>query len=493
MKLLKLTALMLSIILIIPCVTGCGKSHLDQTIYFEASDQPSTLDPQVASTDIELMLVRNIFEGLLRKNKDGHIENGVCEAYKKSGLTYTFKLKKDAKWSDGTPLSSYDFLFAFERAVKPDTKAPFVSRLFSIVNAEEIYKGEKSVSSLGVDAPDEHTLKITLKYDDNEFLNTLTSSICMPCNEEFFEKAVGKYGLSRSLILSNGSYYVAKWNPENFGIRLYNNEEYNGSFPPNNHAVFFSLHEETPLELLKEETVDVAFIDNSVIDDASQSGLNVISFQNICWVLTIGDQFSPEIKNAFLSAFGKEIYEGSLKSGFTAADSLYPQVLSPDPLIANVGFPAYNLNKAKSLMSSAVKEMENNRFPKTTLYYYGDENIKPIITSILGHWQQNLSAFINIEASDSLDALKNQLLVKDLPFAVFPITCKSISDKEYLSNFDITDTSDFTAVQSSLLENKNLIPIAFENTNIVTNSFIKEISTECENGYIDFSFIIKEN
>ena len=190
MKLLKLTALMLSIILIIPCVTGCGKSHLDQTIYFEASDQPSTLDPQVASTDIELMLVRNIFEGLLRKNKDGHIENGVCEAYKKSGLTYTFKLKKDAKWSDGTPLSSYDFLFAFERAVKPDTKAPFVSRLFSIVNAEEIYKGEKSVSSLGVDAPDEHTLKITLKYDDNEFLNTLTSSICMPCNEEFCIKII---------------------------------------------------------------------------------------------------------------------------------------------------------------------------------------------------------------------------------------------------------------------------------------------------------------
>ncbi|MBO5909041.1 MAG: hypothetical protein J6Q67_04590, partial [Clostridia bacterium] len=235
------------------------------------------------------------------------------------------------------------------------------------------------------------------------------------------------------------------------------------------------------------------FIDNSVIDDASQSGLNVISFQNICWVLTIGDQFSPEIKNAFLSAFGKDIYEGSLKSGFSVADSLYPQVLSPDPLIANVGFPAYNLNKAKSLMSSAVKEMENTRFPKTTLYYYGDENIKPIVTSILGHWQQNLSAFINIEASDSLDALKNQLLVKDLPFAVFPITCKSISDKEYLANFGVTDTSDFTAVQSSLLENKNLIPIAFENTNIVTNNFIKEISTECENGYIDFSFIIKEN
>ncbi len=494
MRLLKLTALILSVILIIPCVTGCGKSHLDQTIYFEVSSAPLTLDPQVASSDIELMVVRNIYEGLLRKNKDGHIEKGVCESYETDGLTYTFKIRKDAKWSDGSPVSSYDFLFAFERAVAPSTKAPFVHRLFSIANADEIYRGEKGASSLGVDTPDERTLTITLEYNDKEFLNTLTTSICMPCNEEFFEETVGKYGLARNFILSNGSYYVGKWNTENFGIRLYNNEEYNGNFIPNNHAVFFSTREDaTPLQLLKEETADIAFVDNSLIDEAKNSGLSIISFQNICWVMTIGDQFSPEIKNAFLSAFSSDIYKEGLKSGFSAADSLFPEILSPDPLISGVGFTPYNLSKAKNLMSVAVKEMENSRFPKTTLYYYGDENIKPALTAILGHWQQNLSAFINIEASDSLEGLKSQLEVKDLPFAVFPVTCKNTNDMEYLSEFGITENIDRKEIQAGLMANKNLVPIAFENTNIVTNNFIKEISTECENGYIDFSFIIKED
>ncbi|MBQ8202802.1 MAG: hypothetical protein IJZ75_00785 [Clostridia bacterium] len=493
MRLLKLTALILSIIMLLPCLSGCGKSYLDATIYFEVDNAPVTLDPQVASSDIELMVVRNIFEGLLRKNKDGYIENGVCEAYEKDGLTYTFKIRKDAKWSDGSPISSYDFLFAFERAVNPDTKAPFVSRLFSVANAKEIYAGEKGISSLGVNAPDEYTLTIDLIYDDKEFLNTLTTSICMPCNEEFFEGTVGKYGLERSQLLTNGSYYVGKWSIENFGIRLYNNEEYTGSFTPNNHAVFFSIREETPLELMKKGTTDIAFINNSLIDEAQDSGLNIISFQNICWVMTLGDELTPEIKNAFLSATSEEIFAPSLKSGFVAADSLFPEILAPNKFVCRAGFTSYNLNRAKSLISAAVKETADKKFPKTTLYYYGDENIKPVVTAIVGHWQQNLSTFINIEASDSLSVLQSQLNTKNLPFAVFPITCKSASEMEYLSNFGVTEAGELEGIQTTLLEGKNLIPIAFENTNIVTTNSIKEISTECENGYIDFAFIIKED
>lgn len=492
MKLLKLTAIILAVILLIPCISGCGESHLDATIYFEVNDTPATLDPQVASTDIELMIVRNVYEGLLRKSEDGNIENGVCQSYGVNGLTYTFNLRRDAKWSDGSPVSSYDFLYAFERAVSPATKAPFVHRLFSIENAEAIYKGEKSIEALGVETPDEYTLVITLCRDDRNFLNTLTTSICMPCNEEFFEDTVGKYGLERTAVLSNGSYYIGKWNAENFGIRLYRNKEYTGAFSAQNNAVFFSQREGEPLDLLCDKTADIAFIDNSLMEKAQTEGLITISFQNICWVMTVGDEFSPELKNAFSSAVSPEIYESEMTSGFSAADTLYPAVLSPDHLISKVGFTSYNINRAKRLMSEAVKNMPNMRFPQTTIYYYGDQNIKPLVTAIAGHWQQNLSVFANIEAADNLPALQGELTNKTLPFAVFPVLCKTTDEKDYLSLFGITEDGNLGDIQTKLLENKDIIPLAFENTNIVTNNLIQNIYTECENGYIDFSFVIKE-
>lgn len=492
MKLLKLTAIVLAVLLIIPCISGCGESYLNATIYFEVNETPVTLDPQVASTDIELMVVRNIYEGLLRKSEDGHIENGVCQSYGVKGLTYTFNLRRDAKWSDGSPVSSYDFLYAFERAVTPATKAPFVHRLFSIENAEAIYNGEKGVGSLGVEAPDEYTLVITLCREDRNFLKTLTTSICMPCNEEFFEETVGKYGLERTAVLSNGSYYIGKWNTEDFGIRLYRNKEYNGSFSAQNNAVFFSEREEEALDLLCDQTADIAFIDNSLMERAQSEGLITISFQNICWVMTVGDEFTPELKNAFSSAVSSDIYSSEMLSGFAVADTLYPSILSPDHLISKAGFTSYNINRSKRLISEAVKDMPNKRFPQTTIYYYGNPNIKPLVTAIAGHWQQNLSVFANIEASNNLSALQGELNSKTLPFAVFPIVCKTTDEKDYLSSFGITEGGNLGDIQTKLLENKDIIPLAFEDTNIVTNNLIQNIYTECENGYIDFSFVIKE-
>ena len=107
------------------------------------------------------------------------------------------------------------------RAVMPQTKAPFVSRLFAIKGAKEINNGKAALNTLGVKAIDQYTLSITLAYDDSHFENTLTTSVSMPCNREFFEDAAGKYGLFAENILSNGSYKLTRWRKDPFGIRLY--------------------------------------------------------------------------------------------------------------------------------------------------------------------------------------------------------------------------------------------------------------------------------
>ena len=94
-------------------LSACGDSYQDAIIYFEIPEQPYTLDPQTASTDSELAIVNNIFEGLLRKNASGSIVCGASESFTYNNLTYTFKLREDAVWSNEEPLTADDFVFAF--------------------------------------------------------------------------------------------------------------------------------------------------------------------------------------------------------------------------------------------------------------------------------------------------------------------------------------------------------------------------------------------
>jgi oligopeptide transport system substrate-binding protein len=167
----KIISIIISVIFLFS-LTACDNTE-KAYIYFYMKEQPQTLDPQTAKTDEDLLIVRNIFEGLLRKDEKGKIVCGVAESYNLNGLTYTFKLKKDAIWSNEVPITAHDFVFAFKRAVKPETKSPFVKRLFTIKNAKAINKGKKDVNSLGVKALDTHTLQIILNENDKNFEETL--------------------------------------------------------------------------------------------------------------------------------------------------------------------------------------------------------------------------------------------------------------------------------------------------------------------------------
>lgn len=494
MKTIRAVAVLLIITIFMGSLCGCGEDYKDSYIYFELSEVPQTLDAQTASSDSELLIVRNIFEGLLRKDKNGEIVCGATESYEKNGLTYTFKLRDDAVWSTEDPVTANDFVFAFKRAVLPDTKAPFVNRLFPVANAKAIYEGKADVSSLGVTAPDEKTVVITLEYDDPDFEETLTSSVCMPCNEEFFDECVGKYGLESKYIISNSSYSLTKWAKDNFGIRLYRNKKYKGGFEASNAAVFISCNDEkTPLALLKNDNVDLSFIDCTELEDAKADGFGIIEYENICWVLTVSKEYSADIRSCFAAAFSGEVYSSSLQAGFKSASSLYPDILEISGNADGAGLSPYDINTAKSKFSAIVSKMENKRFPSATLYYYDAPGIKQPVTAIVGHWQQNLSAFINIQPSDSLSALQSELSASSLSFAVFPIYARSTELSEYLRTFGIDSVSpDAAAEQTKLFGSNALLPIAFQNTFIAYRSAIKEIYHEGTNGYIDFSFVIKE-
>ncbi|MBQ6847998.1 MAG: hypothetical protein IJO62_03685 [Clostridia bacterium] len=486
-----LTLILITVLLL--STVGCSSKTDDAYIYFELPSTPVTLDPQTASSDAELLIVRNIYEGLMRKNDKGEVVTGAAEEYQKNDLSYIFTLREDIFWSNGEKLTAKDFVFGLIRAVDPQTQAPFASRLLCIQNAGEIANGRLSPEKLGVRALSDRKILINLEYDDKDFLENLTTSVAMPCNEKFFEKSAGKYGLFKDKIICNGSYRLSKWNKESFGIRLYKNEEYNGGFKARNAAVFLTCnHDEDVTQKLSDNHIDIAFINVALTKDMESKGFKTDSFQNICWVMTLSSDFSYNMRTALLKLVGNEVYGKSLKRGYSNANSLFPKIF--DGAANSNGYTAYDLESGKDYYSNEVKQLDDSKFPSDiTLYYYDNGFIKPIVTDIVGHWQSNLSAFVNIEAVDNLQGLLPQLKEQTLSMAIFPVRADSKNSAEYLKNYtDDYENTNFTAIQENILSSKNITPLFFEETALCYSPTITEVFINEDNGFIDFAFVIKQ-
>lgn len=470
--------------------TACG-SNDDAYIYFQLDETPYTLDPQTARSDIELLISQNLYEGLMRFNEKGELKCGVAESYKMQGLTYTFKIRKNAKWKDGTKLTAKDFEFAFKRALSIDTDAPYASLLYCIKNAKEIHTGSAQSLDLGVKAVDDHTLEIELVYDNPDFLKTLTLPITMPCNQAFFSTCKGKYGLDTDFTLSNGSYRLVKWGKEIFGIRLYRNKEYTGDFTAKNAAVFISYNKDlTAAKTLINEDADIAFVKSSETQELQQKGINTLGVQNTVWFLTVGENLPLNIRKAFTILANSEIYAATLTNGVSPANSIFPPSLNTS--VGASGLSAYNLETAKSLYTTAIKQMPDKKLPADIkLYYYDSGFSKNMVTSIVGHWQNHLGSFINIEAVSSPTLLETQLKSQSYYMAIFPVTVNTPSAAEYLSKFGVNYTNgNLTQIQADILNNCTIVPLAFESKNVAYTERLSNVIMQ--NGTsLDFAFIVK--
>ena len=188
---------------------------------------------------------------------------------------------------------------------------------------------------------------------------------------------------------------------------------------------------------------------------------------------------------------GEQVYSADLKPGYSAAASL-SRALFPGKNRAWACFPTMPTVR-KTLYSAELKKQTDKKFPSDIkLYFYDNGVIKPIITDIVGHWQNKLGAFINIETASSVDKLTPQLKSRDLPIAVFPIRADSESLSEFSEKFGVSASGKTAeAVESELLRGTSIIPLLFQNTTIAYSDALNDVYTVPGDGYIDFSFIVK--
>jgi oligopeptide transport system substrate-binding protein len=184
--------------------------------------EPETLDPHKSAATYETHILRNLFEGLVVLDPKGNVAPGVAESWlvSEDGLSYRFKLRTSARWSNGEPVTASDFVFSFRRVEDPKSNSKYADELYPIKNAEEVNTGKLDVTALGVAAPDERTVVITLRAPTPYFLQSLTAEQAMPVHAKTVRLGED-WGKPRRMV-SNGPYMVDDWKPSSH-IRIVKN------------------------------------------------------------------------------------------------------------------------------------------------------------------------------------------------------------------------------------------------------------------------------
>ncbi len=191
-----------------------------------ANSDVQSLDPHKTSTVEEANILRDLFTGLVTEDAEGNTVPGAAESWTVSsdGKVYTFKLRKDDVWSDGTPVTADDFVFAWRRLLDPKTGSEYASMGFPVLNAEDINSGKKKGEELGVKAIDADTLEVTLKGPTPYFLEMLTHQAMYPVSKANVEKFGNDFVKAGNLV-SNGAFTLVE-NVPNDHIKIVKNPKF---------------------------------------------------------------------------------------------------------------------------------------------------------------------------------------------------------------------------------------------------------------------------
>ena len=368
----------------------------------------ASMDPQIATDGISFEVLAAVTEGLYSLSDDGSAVEAIADKVEKSedGLTYTVTLK-DTKWSNGTPVTAKDFVFAWRRLVDPATASEysFIAGIAGIKNADAIVNGEMTPDQLGITAKDDKTLVIELDTPVPFFESLMAFPSFFPVNEEFYNKCGDKFATTVDTILCNGAFKVASYEPAATTINLEKNTNYWDADKVQLSGIQY--------QVIKDSQQTMLSYQNGDLDVATLSGEQVEQFQSdpefknimsgYLWYIASNKKVAgldnENLRKAISLSYDKEaIVNNILKDGSIKADFLVPTLLAtgPDGKDFRDGTDTYlSTDKAKALeyYDKAKTELGKDSFEYTMLIDDAES-------------AQNVAQFIQAEIQTNLPGMK---------------------------------------------------------------------------------------
>ncbi len=195
----------------IACAVPPAVDPINNEISIVLTEEPQWLNTIRATDQISFIVIDHIAEGLMTKDANNQLVGGVAERWELTDNKATFWLRKDARWSDGEPVTAHDFVFAWQQVANPQNAAEyaFLMRLFP--NGEDIIAGRKAPETLGVEAVDDHTLVAHLVTPTAYFLELVTFISFRPVREDYYRAQGQRYAADADKMLSNGPFVLTEW------------------------------------------------------------------------------------------------------------------------------------------------------------------------------------------------------------------------------------------------------------------------------------------
>ncbi|PFU81385.1 peptide ABC transporter substrate-binding protein [Bacillus cereus] len=366
-----------------------------------------TMDTSKSTDTLGAQILGNTMEGLYRLDKDNKPIPAAAESSTKSedGKKYTFKLRKDAKWSNGDPVTAKDFVFAWQRLLDKNTAAEYAFIAYYIKNAEAINKGEKPVTELGAKAVDDYTLEVELEKPVPYFLNLLAFPSYYPLNEKFVKEKGDKYGLEADTTVYNGPFVMASWKHEQ-GWQLKKNDKYWDNKTVKLEEINYSVVKEvaTKVNLYDTGSIDFTLLSGEFVDKYKSNKDEYGEYSEAStFFLRLNQKRngqdtplkSKKLREAIaLSVDKKGLANVILNNGSKATDQLVPKGLAtgPDGKDYQDTFKnglKYDPKKGAAAWEAAKKELGKDQVT-IELLSYDDGTAKKIADYVKDQIEKNL-------------------------------------------------------------------------------------------------------
>jgi len=376
-------------------------AQADQVLHRLSEQEPETLDPQKSSSAGPLAIDRDLFTGLLTLDAEEKVVPGVAQSWEISpdGLTWTFHLRADARWSNGEPLTADDFVYSFRRLVDPATAAADPSDLTQLRNFQAIVSGkEKDLTKLGVKAVDAQTLALSLTAPRIALKFLLTDPALFPLHKASVEKWGNAWTQPEHLI-GNGPFTMKSWVPQ-AQIVLAKNPNFHDAASVKLDEVDWIVTEDLKAGLLRYRAgeldwmiltrQDLPWAKQNVPDQLHTADANGFSF--IFFNMKQGPLAGPEhkdLREALNLAIDRDTLVTKIDPlGQKPAYGIIPPITSdytPQHMPLMDMTMAARLAKAKGLMTAAGYGPDHPLTLK--LSYTTDENTRQIMLALAAMWK----------------------------------------------------------------------------------------------------------
>jgi oligopeptide transport system substrate-binding protein len=410
-------------LLLLALASACKSAPQSSDKHFRVNlgTEPPSLDWSLATDHVSFNVISNLMVGLTEFDKDLKPAPVIAKSwdFQDGGKKIVFHLRDDVQWSDGKKVRAQDFEYSWKRLLNPKTASQYAYILFDVANAQEYNEGKvKEASSVGVQAPDDQTLIVTLRHPASYFLAITTFEVTYPQRQDIIEKFDTRW-TEPGNIVTNGPFRLQTWRHEN-QIELSANPTFFRGKPSLENVTMYMVNEKTTAVTMFEQG-NLDFIDDHSIPPLDKPRLSKLPGYKLVPQLR-GEYYSfavdrkpfdnPQVRKAFAMAIDRDVLPKILQGGQTPATSWVPPgMLAHNP---EIGLK-FNPDEARRLLKEAGYP-DGKGLPPIVLGYNTDEEKKLVAEAIQSMWQKHLGVVVQIENQEWKVFLKK---LQNDPFPVF--------------------------------------------------------------------------